>query len=39
MKAFDDVKINPKSVWSNVFLYVYSNSVFNTLYIEIKQKC
>ena len=42
MKAFDDFKNKQKSVWSNVFdmwEYVYSESVFNKLYIGIKRKC
>ena len=37
------LKTNKKSVWNSVFLYVkkyvYFESVFNTLYIEIKHKC
>ena len=32
------LKTNNKSVWSNVFWYVCSECVFNTLYIEIKHK-
>ena len=39
LKAFEDFKNRQKSVWSNVFCYVkyvHSESVFNTLYIEIK---
>ena len=38
-------KANNKCVWSNVFWYVkmwkylYSETLFNTLFIEIKQKC
>ena len=41
LKAFDDVKSKQKSVKSNVFIYVkivYSESLFNTLYIDIKHK-
>ena len=41
LKPFDGLKINQKSVWSNVSLlqkYLYSGSVFSTLYIEIKHK-
>ena len=40
LKALDDFKNKLKSVWRNVFgyvkVYIYSESVFNTLYIEIK---
>ena len=40
LKAFDGFKNNQKGVWSNVFLiYVYSESAFNTLQIEIKHTC
>ena len=42
-KAFDDFKNKQKSVWSIFFFFVmknvYSKSVFNTQYIEIKHKC
>ena len=39
LKAFDDFKTSNKSVCSNVFWYVkyiYSESLFKTLHIEIK---
>ena len=38
LKAFDDFKNSQKSVWSTIFWYVnvYSESVFNTLYIKDK---
>ena len=39
MKAFDDFKNKKNSVWSNVFWYVkyvYSEGVFNTLYMAIE---
>ena len=43
LKAFDNFKNKQKSVWSNVFdmwkKYIYSENLFNTLYIEIKHKC
>ena len=42
LKGFDDFKNKQKSAWSNVFWYVkdvYSESVFNTLYIVIRYKC
>ena len=42
LKAFNNFKNKRKSVLSNVFdmlKYVYSENVFNTLYIEIKHKC
>ena len=42
MKAFDNFKNKQESVWSNVFdilKYIYSESVFNALYIEIKHNC
>ena len=39
LKAFDDVKNKQNSAWSNVFEYLYSESVFKILYIEIKHKC
>ena len=41
LKDFNDFKNKQKSEWSNVFdmqKRVYSESVFNTLYIEIKNK-
>ena len=41
LKAFDKFKNKQKSVWSiffDIWKYVYSESVFNTLYIEIKHK-
>ena len=42
LKAFDDNENKQKSKWSNIFWYVkyvYFESVFNTLHIEIKHKC
>ena len=42
LKALDDFENKPKGVCSNNFWYikvVYSESVFNTLYIEIKYIC
>ena len=42
LKGLDDFKNKQKSVWSNVFWHVkdvYSESVFNTLYIVIRYKC
>ena len=32
LKAFGDFKNKQKSIWSNVFGYGYSESVFNTHY-------
>ena len=41
LKAFDDFKNKQKSVRSHVFwcVNVYSESVMNTLYTEVKDKC
>ena len=41
LKVFGDFKNKEKGVWSNVFdkqQDIYSESVFNTLYSEIKHK-
>ena len=43
LKPFEDFKYKQKSVWCNAFCYVkkyvYSESLLNTLYVEIKNKC
>ena len=40
LKAFDDFKNKQqRSVWNHVFWYVYSESLFSIVYIEIKLKC
>ena len=42
LKVFEDFKNKQKSVWSkfaDMQKYIHSESLFNTLYIEINHKC